>query len=156
YAYRHVVAAHLGLTLDAVAEEMALILHALNTLPPAGILPTSALYAGLYELTSGLQGFTIPTHITATDEQQPGLLAGIPRLRALDIQEDTTLAADIAWAREQYAFARSVQAGRVAQVAAPSGPRGSLSAAPDARRWMTVALRDWQDVLAALESHQVQ
>src|SRR5215813_11930880 len=94
YAYRHVVAAHLGLTLEAIAEQMALLLHALNTLPPAGILPTSALYAGLYELTSGLQGYTIPTHIAASDAARLGLLAGIPRLRALDTREDTTLAAD--------------------------------------------------------------
>src|SRR5262249_53540173 len=124
-----------------------------NTLPPAGILPTSALYAGLYELASGLQGYTIPTHITAADEQRPGLLAGIPRLRALDAREDTALAADITWAREQYAFARSVQVGQATQLAAASGPAGTYA---DTRRWMTAALRDWQDVLAALESLQVQ
>src|SRR5262249_3318708 len=88
YAYRHMVMAHLGLTLEGILEQLALFLHALNTLPPAGTLPASALYSGLYELTSGLQGYTIPTYITSTNEHQPGLLAGIARLRALDVQED--------------------------------------------------------------------
>ena len=135
-------------------EQLALFLHALNTLPPAGTLPASALYSGLYELTSGLQGYTIPTYITSTNEHQPGLLAGIARLRALDVQEDTALSADIAWAREQYTFARSVQRGRTPQAGSKNSANASM--AVDTDRWMRVALRDWQDVLAALESLQMQ
>src|SRR5258708_19081923 len=86
---------------------MALLLHALAALPPAGVAPTSALYAGLYELSSGLQGYAIPRHVLSTDERALGLLPGIRRFRALNAREDTALAAAIAWPRAQYAYARS-------------------------------------------------
>jgi hypothetical protein len=146
YAYRHVVAAHLAVTLDALAEQLALLLHALAALPPAGVAPTSALYAGLYELSSGLQGYAIPRHVLSTDERALGLLPGIRRLRALDAREDTALAADIAWARAQYAYARSA-----------GGPMASgVSPRAQAQRWADSTLGEWQRVIADLESLQAE
>jgi hypothetical protein len=142
YAYRHVVAAHLGPALEGVAEQMALTLHALRTLPPAGIAPASALHAGLYELSSSLQGYAIPTHIASHAEERPGLLAAVARLAALDAAEDTSLAADIAWAQAQYQAARRVQLAALGGDARSDG----------ARRWATRGMRDWQDVIAALEA----
>lgn len=144
YAYRHAVAAHLGPSLEGVAEQMALVLHALISLPPAGIAPASGLYSGLDELSSALQGHTVPTHIASSSAERPGLLAGIARLVALDAQEDTSLAADVAWAQAQYQYARQVQVAAV----------GHDGRAADARRWATRASRDWLDVIAALESLQ--
>jgi hypothetical protein len=138
YAYRHVIAAHLGITLEAIAEQMTQLLHALSTLPPAGVVPAGALYAGLYEISSSFQGYTIPTHIMSLDQRAPGLFASIARLRALDAREDTSLAADIAWAHAQYALARA---------AVPQG---------DTSYWGLSALRDWQHVLADLESLQLR
>lgn len=142
YSYRHAVAAHLGPSLEGLAEQMALTLHALANLPPAGIAPASALYSGLYELSSTLQGHTVPTHIASASPERPGLLAGIARLRALDTQEDTSLDADIAWAHAQYRSAR--------QVSAP----GHAARAADAQRWAARASRDWLDIVASLESLQ--
>lgn len=146
YAYRLAVAAHLGPSLEGVAEQMALVLHALLSLPPAGIAPVSGLYSGLDELSAALQGHVVPTHIASASADRPGLLAGIARLVALDAQEDASLAADLAWAHAQYQSARRVQA-------ALAGHDGR---AADTRRWATRASRDWLDVIAALESLQAQ
>ncbi len=146
YAYRHVVAAHLSVSVEAIAEHLAIVLHALRTLPPAGVVPADALYAGLYELSSGLQGYVIPTHVASMDARAPGLLLGIQRLRTLDAREDTSLASDIAWARAQYAQARSMQGGGDSAAESRANPW----------RWGASPLRDWQHVLADLESLQAQ
>ncbi len=137
FAYRHVVAVHLASNLESIAEQLALVLHALETLPPAGVMPITMLYQGLYELSSSLQGYTIAHHITDLNQHTPGLLTGIARLRALDAREDTSLAADITWAHAQYTFARS--AGRA-----------------DARGWAAAAAREWQNTIATLEHLQHQ
>lgn len=144
YSYRHAVAAHLGPSLEGLTEQMALILHALTNMPPAGIAPASGLYSGLYEISSTLQGYAVPTHITSASAERPGLLAGIARLIALNMHEGTSLDADIAWAQEQYRSARLVQA---------SGP-GYVGRTADAQRWAARTSRDWLDLIASLESLQ--
>jgi hypothetical protein len=137
FAYRHVVATHLASNVEAIAEHMALFLHALATLPPAGILPASTLSTGLLELTSTLQGYVIPHHVTDLNDATPGLLTGIARLRALTARDDTSLDSDIAWARAQYAFVRQQHAS---------------SAGQGVRRWAQVAAGEWQQTIASLES----
>jgi hypothetical protein len=137
YAYRHVVATHLASNVEAVAEHMALILHALATLPPAGVLPASALYTGLSELTSTLQGYVIPHHVTDLNEATPGLLTGIARLRTLTLTDDSSLDGDIAWARAQLTFANQLHAG---------------SAGPRVGQWAQSAAREWQGTISALEA----
>src|SRR5262249_30549701 len=107
YAYRHVVAARLHANVEAIAEQLAFTLHALVTLPPAGVLPTQWLYSGLYELSGALQGDIIPHYINDVSAESPGLLSGIALLRALDAREDRSLKADIAWAQSQFALARA-------------------------------------------------
>jgi hypothetical protein len=145
FAYRHVVAAHLASTVDAIAEHLALILHALETLPPAGVLPASTLYQGLYELTSTLQGYIIPNHVTDVNPQAPGLLSGIARLRQLDTEEDTSLRSDLAWAHQQYAYTSSVAED------GQGGPGMDRAPSADARRWAAIAAREWQETILALE-----
>jgi hypothetical protein len=135
FAYRHVVAVRLSATLEALAEQMALALHALGTLPPAGIVPASALYRGLYELSSALHGYVVAHHIADLNERTPGLLNGIARLRELTRREDTALEADIAWARTQYAFVRDL----------------TTRDAGDARPGADGALREWRETITALE-----
>ncbi|MGH2515967.1 MAG: hypothetical protein ACRDHP_09965, partial [Ktedonobacterales bacterium] len=142
YAYRHVVTAHLAANIEPVAEHLALILHALTTLPPAGVLPASSLYLGLYELSSAMQGYIVSHHMTGMNEQTPGLLTGIAWLRGLDSHDDTSLDSDIAWAHAQYAFARRIAA---PDVLPPGMSPGTGHA------WAALALRDWQDTIAALE-----
>lgn len=147
FAYRHTVAVHLASNLEAISEQLALILHALRTLPPAGILPATALYAGLYELTSGFQGYLVPNHITSHDERSPGLLAGIARLRALDASEETTLDSDIAWARAQQSFVERLQAGM------PAGtiPTAVVRSTHQGPAWAAEAMHEWHQTISALE-----
>jgi hypothetical protein len=101
FAYRHVVEVYLGANISAIANQMALVLNALTILPPAGVVPASSLYQGLYELSSALQGHIVPRHIGDLDSQTPGLLTGISRLRRLDVEEDTSLQSDLLWAQAQ-------------------------------------------------------
>ncbi|MGZ3581960.1 MAG: hypothetical protein ACXWP6_04370 [Ktedonobacterales bacterium] len=148
FAYRHVVATHLASNVEAIVEQMALTLHALNTLPPAGTLPAATLYQSLYELSSTLQGYVIPHHITNTSESMPGIFTSIRYLRALTAQEDTSLASDIAWAQAQYNYAHSM-------LAAATAPRSSGPAnmpALDSRQSALAVVSGWQEVLATLET----
>ncbi|WIG60716.1 MAG: hypothetical protein OJF49_003464 [Ktedonobacterales bacterium] len=149
FAYRHVVATHLATHLEAVIEQMELLLHALNTLPPAGVIPVTALYQGLYELAFSLQGYVIPRHVLDPDPHTPGLLSGVQQLRALTASDDTSIESDIAWVKAQYAATRAIHT--------DSGylpvMRGDVSVAAGAwGQGRLTALRDWQDTLAALES----
>jgi hypothetical protein len=135
-AYRHVVATHLASNVEAVAEHMALFLHALATMPPAGVLPASTLSTGLLELTSTVQGYVIAHHVTDLNNATPGLLTGIARLRALTARDDTSLESDIAWAHAQYALVRQPHAG---------------SAGQDKWHWAQSAASEWQQTVASLE-----
>lgn len=135
FAYRHVVAVHLASNVEAIAEQMALTLHALGTLPPAGTVPASALYRGLYELSSALHGYVVAHHIADLNERTPGLLNGIARLSELTRREDTALEADIAWARTQYTFVRDL----------------TTRDAGGARPGADGALREWRETITALE-----
>ena len=145
YAYRHVVAVRLASTIETLAEHLAQLLQALLTLPPAGVLPAAALYAGLSELTATLQGYLIPHQLAGRDARTPGLLPAIARLRQLDATEPSTLASDIVWARAQYATARAA----VTQARAlPRAPRGAARPAP----LPPGVLREWQATIASLEA----
>ncbi|HEX6542946.1 MAG TPA: hypothetical protein VF040_14405 [Ktedonobacterales bacterium] len=144
YSYRHAVTAHLGSNIDAIAEQLALTLHALHTLPPAGVLPIPSLYHGLYEVSSALQGYIVPHHIIETATESPGLLMGIDLLRLLDQREDHSLQADITWAQAQLAQARETLA-RLGKVRAPK-------VTPDTAAWVARSIRDWEDALAQLLS----
>jgi hypothetical protein len=167
YAYRHVVAAHVATSTEAVAEYLTLALHALRTLPPAGVLPASALYAGLYELTVTFQGHVLPHYLSDLSAEQPGLLSGIALLRRLDATQDRSVEADLAWARTQLASLEEV----AAQLPAPAGTRSSgrkgligffrrgAAAGPSdsggvasARTWAEKAEREWRETIAALEA----
>lgn len=140
YAYRHVVAAHLASNIEAIAEQLALTLHALSMLPPAGVLSMGALYGGLYDLSSMFQGYLIPNHITDLNQQMPGLLTGIARLRLLASREDTSIESDLAWARAQYNHASQLQLSLQPNSSHVSG------------QWASSAAREWVDCIQALEA----
>ncbi len=168
YAYRHVVAAHLAEHTQAIGERMALVLHALRTLPPAGVLPLESLHTGLYELAEAIQGDLVPRNLRDVSAQHPGLLSGIALLRRLDTTEDRSLAADIAWARGELAALDALAAapGRAAPPAAPARRglgalfrRGPAPSAPShnstgAAAFLAQARRDWSDTIAMLEALQ--
>jgi hypothetical protein len=140
YAYRHVVDAYLSTNISAIASQMELVLYALTILPPAGVLPVSSLYQGLYELSSSFQGYIIPHHISDLDARAPGILTSITRLRQLDIQEDTSPQSDLRWAQSQL---RSVQE----FLQSPT-----LSSAQ--RSFAATAASEWQQTIQLLVSFQ--
>lgn len=168
YAYRHVVTAHLATNVEAVAEQLTLVLHALATLPPAGVLPISALYNGLYELAATFQGHIVPHHLSDVSAQTPGLLTGIGLLRRLDATDDRSLEADIAWARAQLRQVEQVSAQLPPVPTLPDHPtrRGlaglfqrarqqpatGAAASASAQAWAARAVREWRETVAALES----
>jgi hypothetical protein len=148
YAYRHVVETHLATNVEAICEHMAFVLNALTTLPPAGVAPAATLYQGLYELASTLHGYLVPHHIADVNDRAPGLLSSIARLRTLDRTQDRSLAGDIAWAREQYAFVQRESA-RPTQYQLYT-PSDRSTREP----WLAAALREWRETIAALERLQ--
>lgn len=155
YSYRQVTEAHLSSNIEAIAEQLALTLHALYTLPPAGVLPTAALYAGLYELSSALQGHIVPHHITETAPESPGMLAGIAQLRAFDHRDGHSITADIAWAQVQLDAAREASAhlgvkrSPFSALAHLGLKRGQLTM-PDTAAWLARSIREWEDTIAQL------
>jgi len=160
YSYRQVIASRLGSAVEAIAEQLALTLHALHTLPPAGVVPTAALYHGLYELSSALQGYVVPRQITESASDSPGLLMGIQLLRLLDVQEDHSIESDILWVQAQLAQAREtlarmgVKRSPLASLAALArlGAKGRAMKEQDAAAWMARSIRDWEDALRQLTS----
>jgi hypothetical protein len=134
FAYRHLVEVHLAATIESIAEQMAFTLHALQTLPPVGVVPAGALYQGLYELSSAWQGDIVQNHLLDVGAEAPGLLTAIGRLRALDTSDDTSLESDLAWAHAQVGHLRGTLS-----------PRGAGARAAER------AMRDWHDTIVALD-----
>lgn len=153
FSYRQMVAVHLGTTVEAIAEQMGLVLHALNSLPPAGILSAAVLSQGLDELTDAVQGDVVPHRLLDVSEELPGLLSAIERLRAPAAHDDSSLGADITWARAEYERVLT------SAPAAPQNPGlfgrlfGRASMDPS-RRWNEAAAQEWRELIAALEAMQ--
>jgi hypothetical protein len=168
YAYRHVVAARLAPNVDAVAEHLLLVLHALSTLPPAGVVPVATLSAGLYELAATFQGHIVPHHLADLSPELPGLRSGIDLLLRLDAAEGASLDSDLVWARAQLADVQAValQLAETSRPPAAAPRRGSLfgllrrafspATAPldphSTQRWIQEAERDWRATITALEA----
>ena len=168
FAYRHVAAVHLADHAQAIGEQMVLVLHALNSLPPAGVLPLSSLHAGLYELAEGVQGDVVLRHLRDVSADHPGLLTGIARLRQLDATEDRSVEADVAWARGQLAELERLSAtiaGKAGQTPSAPARRGlgalfrrgpatksTLLGSTGAAAFLAQARREWSDTITALEA----
>ncbi len=155
YGYRHVVEVRLGGSIEAIAEQLALTLHALYTLPPAGVLPIATLYHGLYEISSALQGHIVPHHITESASESPGLMMGISLLRMLDAQEDHSIQSDMVWVQAQLAQARET----LARLGVKRNPLAALArlgakqphaVTPDTAAWVARSIREWEDALTQL------
>jgi hypothetical protein len=136
FAYRHVVEVYLGANISAIASQMSLVLNALTILPPAGVVPASSLYQGLYELSSAIQGHIVPRHIGDLDSRTPGLLTGISRLRRLDVEEETSLESDLLWAQAQL---ESVQ-----------NFLKSAKISNAQREWAMIAATEWRQTIQLL------
>ena len=146
-SYRQVVESRLPTLIEGIGEQMAFLLHALDTLPPAGVAPLRALYQGLSEIALALQGDVVFRRIRDLSPNYPGLVTTSARLRA-QLAISTPIADDIAWAREQLAELRDAQ---------PAKPRGfgarlfgGFGRKGGAARSGAGAVREWEDVVAAL------
>ncbi len=146
-SYRQVVESRLPALIEGIGEQMAFLLHALDTLPPAGVAPLRALYQGLSEIALALQGDVVLRRIRDLSPNYPGLVTTSARLRA-QLAISIPIADDIAWAREQLAELRDAQ---------PAKPRGfgarlfgGFGHRGGAVRSGAGAVREWEDVVAAL------
>lgn len=151
FAYRHVVESRLPTHMEAILEQLALTVYALSHLPPAGVVPVSTLYHGLYELSSALHGDIVPRHILSAsgDPRYPGALASIARLRDFDASGDTSLDSDLAWARAQYA---AVSGARTSFGPAPLNTRDlSHTSLDDGRLLAAHAAYEWGHTIGFLE-----
>jgi hypothetical protein len=146
-SYRQVVESRLPALIEGIGEQMAFLLHALDTLPPAGVAPLRALYQGLSEIALALQGEIALRRIRDLSPDYPGLVTTSARLRAR-LAIPAPITDDIAWAREQLAELRDAQ---------PAKPRGfgarlfgGFGRKGGAARSGDGAVREWEDVVAAL------
>ncbi len=155
YSYRQAVALRLGPTVEALADQMGLLLHALRTLPPAGTVSTAVLAHGLDELADALQGDVAQHLLRDANDDFPGLLSAVERLR--ESGPGAPLAEDLAWARGEYERAVSASAQASSQAAKPGLVARIFHTAPavDAsQRWSQSAAREWRDLIVALEALQ--
>src|SRR5262249_18004467 len=74
YPYRHTVSVGLPGHLEALIDGLRMVMHALETLPPGGILSRTSLHLGLATLSSDLAGDLVPHHIQDIDPRHVGLL----------------------------------------------------------------------------------
>jgi hypothetical protein len=146
-SYRQVVESRLPALIEGIGEQMAFLLHALDTLPPAGVAPLRALYQGLSQITLALQGDVVLRRIRDLSMDYAGLVTTIARLR-VQLATPAPVADDIAWARAQLAELRDAQPakprGFAARLFGGFGRKGG--AAPSGEG----AVRAWEDVVAAL------
>jgi hypothetical protein len=153
YSYRQAVALRLGPTVEALADQMGLLLHALRTLPPAGTVSTAVLAYGLDELADALQGDVAQHLLRDANDDFPGLLSAVERLR--EAGPDAPLAADLTWARGEYEQAVSAREQAMKQTPKPGLVARIFHRAPSldaSQRWSQSAVREWQDLVAALEA----
>jgi hypothetical protein len=150
-SYRQVAVSRLPVLVEDIGEQMGLLLHALASLPPAGVAPVRALYQGLDELTIALQGDVAPRRIRDLSQDYPGLVTTVATLRA-SLITPAPIDADIAWARERlaelHADRNTEQRGLGARLFGGFRRKGGAAGASDS------AAREWESVIAALVSLQ--
>jgi hypothetical protein len=146
-SYRSVVESRLPTIVEGIGEQMALLLHALRSMPPAGVAPMRALYEGLAELTLALQGDVVPRRIRDLSPTYPGLLTALAMLRA-HAAAPASIEADLVWAREQLAELRGEQPGLGARLLSRfSRTRGGARLTEGARS-------EWESIVSSLLSVQ--
>jgi hypothetical protein len=163
FSYRFAVAARLTANVEAIGEYLHLVLHALNTLPPPGIVPNATLANGLSEIAATLQSHIVPHHIGDLSSDVPGLLSGITGLSELDATEGASISKDLDWARAQLASARA-EAERLKAQHGRGGLGGmmrrafggSASGRGTPAVWLAAAEREWMDTIAALQAIEKQ
>jgi hypothetical protein len=147
-SYRQVVESRLSTLIEGLSEQMALLLHALGSLPPAGVAPARVLYHSLAELALMLQGDVVLRRIQDLSPTYPGLLTTLATLRA-QVGAPAPIELDIAWARQQLAGLRGDQPGDQRR---GLGARlfGGFRRKSAAARLNEDAVREWEGIVATL------
>ena len=144
FSYRHIVMLGLPEHFEALAEALGLVLHALQTLPPSGVLARASLTLGLQTLSSTFAGDLLPHHMQDIDQRHVGLLTGLATIARLD-GNAANIEHDIAWAQAELARAREMLTGKrgVGRVTRPLAPvTGNL--------WARQLVDEWERTVAQL------
>jgi hypothetical protein len=150
YSYRHVVTIGLTTHLEALSDALHLVLHALRTLPPGGVLTLDSLALGLHTLSATFEGDLIPHHMLNIDDRHVGLLTAITAIARLDAGS-ASLPADIAWARGELERARAVLRGGRNGPGRATRPITSVTG----NLWAKQLVAEWESIVALLESLRV-
>jgi len=152
FPYRHCIAVALPQHVDEVGTILNTLLHALQTLPPRGILTRQALYLGLQSLANDLTADMVPHHLLDIDASHVGLLTGIATVLQLGKQNAAeSLAGDITWAHGELVGARAALQGQ------STLQRGRITrplATSTANLWASQLVREWEQTVAQLQSMQ--
>lgn len=152
FGYRHVVNIGLPGHLEALVDGLGLLLHALRTLPPGGVLTRASLYIGVQALATEMAGDLIPHHIDDIDARHIGLLTSIPTLLRLHASEGNAITSDILWARGELERARAALGG-------PGQPTNSrvtrALTRPTGNLWARQMVADWERTVAQLEAIRI-
>jgi hypothetical protein len=146
FSYRQSVESGLPEHIEAMTEALHLVLHALRTLPPSGVVTHASLALGLQTLSATFEGDLVPHHLLDLDERHVGLVTALAAIARLDPAE-ARLEVDIAWARGELDQARLLLQdhrgpGRVTRPLTP--PTGNL--------WARQLVAEWEHTLAQLEA----
>ena len=147
FAYRHCISIGLPSHIDALEEALSLVMHALRTLPPSGVVTREAIAISLLTLTTEMEGDLVPHHLHDLDARHIGLLNGIATLLRLTPAAGADLAADVAWARGELARARAI----VMAEPATRGPVTRPLQSKSGDLWARQMLREWEETVAQLE-----
>jgi hypothetical protein len=149
YAYRHCISLGLPEHIEALTDTLGLVLHALQTLPPGGIISRISLYMGVQHLLADISGDLVPHHIRDIDARHVGLLTGIATLARLSDGNQASITTDIAWARGELERARATLNSNgtqgVGRITRPLATRtGNL--------WANQIVAEWERTVAQLEA----
>lgn len=150
YSYRHVVTVGLTEHLEALSDALHLVLHALHTLPPGGVLTHASLALGLHMLSATFEGDLIPHHMLDIDDRHVGLLTGIAAIARLQTGS-ASLPTDIAWARGELERARVILASGRNGPGRTTRPITSVTG----NLWAQQLVAEWTTTVALLESLRV-
>lgn len=146
FPLRHSVSVGLPEHLETLENTLALLLHALHTLPPSGVVSREALAISLITLATDLQGDLVPHHLLDMDPRHIGLVTACATLLRLRAPDATDLTSDIAWAQGELNRARAHLA-----VSATGSVTRPLTR-PTNKLWAREVVADWERTLARLEA----
>ncbi len=141
FPLRHVVSIGLPERLEALAEALDTLLHALHTLPPSGVVTRATLAQGMDTLATLFGGDLIPHHVRDLDAFHAGLVTGALTIARIP-QAASSVEGDLRWAEGELTRARMLANGSARTTQPLPGTTGNL--------WAQRLVREWEHTLAAL------